>query len=192
MPHLPLRSHPYVRSSSVGWMQKWFRCFCQRRNVASRITCVVGRLRQCRMTPRMSVSRGRPEVNGAWSGRRRLPLNGRGAGFHTSRHSGFPSGRSIGSYMGTWVLSTTTLALLRRSRRSRHPYAAPRISLQCVCTRRRNRIEQLSTSPEYALGTVDLPPRAHTGMLTLAVTLETVKGQNAFRSSLTVNRVPVL
>src|SRR3974390_2348847 len=75
--------------------------------------------------------------------------------------------------------STTILAQLRTPRRSRHPYAAPRTSLQFVCTRRRNCIERLSPSPEYALGTVDLPSRpptktwpAHLGGL--AVTLAAI------------------
>src|SRR6516225_205564 len=57
---------------------------------------------------------------------------------------------------------TTILAQLRTPRRSRHPYAAPRTSLQSVCTRRRNCIERLSPSPEYALGTVDVPSRPPT------------------------------
>ena len=35
---------------------------------------------------------------------------------------------------------------LRRPCRPRHPYAVPRTSLQCVCTRRRNCIAQLSPS----------------------------------------------
>ncbi len=46
--------------------------------------------------------------------------------------------------------STTTLAQPRTPCRPRHPYAVPRTSLQCVCTRRRNCIEQLSPSPKYA------------------------------------------
>ena len=46
--------------------------------------------------------------------------------------------------------STTILARPRRPCRRRHPYAVPRTSVQCVCTRRRNCIEQLSPSPEYA------------------------------------------
>src|SRR6476660_3893464 len=55
--------------------------------------------------------------------------------------------------------STTTLAQPRRPCRPRHPYAVPRTSLQCVCTRRRNCIAQLSPSREYALRTVDFPAR---------------------------------
>ena len=47
----------------------------------------------------------------------------------------------------------------RRPCRPRHPYAVPRTSLQCVCTRRRNCIEQLSPSPEYAPGPVRFPPQ---------------------------------
>ena len=39
------------------------------------------------------------------------------------------------------------------------PYAAPSTSLQCVCTRRRNCIEQLSPSPKYAPGTAPFPAR---------------------------------
>ena len=40
----------------------------------------------------------------------------------------------------------TILGQLRRPCRPRHPYAAPRTSLRCVCTRRRNCIAQLSPS----------------------------------------------
>jgi hypothetical protein len=47
---------------------------------------------------------------------------------------------------------TTIRALLRKPCRLRHPYAVPRTSLQCVCTRRRNCIEQLSPSLEYPPG----------------------------------------
>jgi hypothetical protein len=47
----------------------------------------------------------------------------------------------------------TILAQPRRPCRPRHPYAVPRTSLQCVCTQRRNCIEQLSPPPEYAPGT---------------------------------------
>ncbi len=43
--------------------------------------------------------------------------------------------------------STTTLA---QPRRPRHPYAVPRTLFECVCTRRRNCIGQLSPSSEYA------------------------------------------
>jgi hypothetical protein len=57
---------------------------------------------------------------------------------------------------------TTILAQRRIPRRSRHPYAAPRTSLQSVCTRHRNCIERLSPFLEYALGTVDLPSRPPT------------------------------
>jgi hypothetical protein len=51
----------------------------------------------------------------------------------------------------------TILERLRRPCRPRHPYAVPRAFLQCVCTRRRNCIAQLSPSREYALRTVDFP-----------------------------------
>jgi hypothetical protein len=54
---------------------------------------------------------------------------------------------------------TTIRAQRRRLRRSRHPCAVPRTSLQCVCTRRRNCIEQLSPSPKYAPGTARFPAR---------------------------------
>jgi hypothetical protein len=54
---------------------------------------------------------------------------------------------------------TTILALRRRPCRPRHPFAAPRTSLQCVCTRRRNCIEQLSPSPKYAPGSARFPVR---------------------------------
>src|SRR6266566_7327252 len=57
--------------------------------------------------------------------------------------------------------STTILAQPRRPCRPRHPFAAPRTSLPCVCTRRRNCIEQLSPSPEYALRTVRFPVDNH-------------------------------
>jgi hypothetical protein len=46
--------------------------------------------------------------------------------------------------------STTTLAQPRRPCRPRHPYAVPRTLFECVCTRRRNCIGQLSPSSEYA------------------------------------------
>ena len=54
---------------------------------------------------------------------------------------------------------TTIRAQRRRLRRSRHPCAAPRTSLQCVCMWRRNCIEQLSPSPKYAPGTARFPAR---------------------------------
>jgi hypothetical protein len=53
----------------------------------------------------------------------------------------------------------TILEQLRRPCRPRHPYAVPRTSLQCVCTRRRNCIAQSSPCREYALRTVDFPAR---------------------------------
>jgi hypothetical protein len=49
-------------------------------------------------------------------------------------------------------LSTTTLAQPRRPCRARHPYAVPRTLFQCVCTRRRNCIGQLSPFAEYVPG----------------------------------------
>ena len=54
-------------------------------------------------------------------------------------------------------LPATIPAQLRTPCRSRHPYAAPRTSLQCVCTRRRNCIEQSSPLPKYAPGNAGLP-----------------------------------
>lgn len=54
-------------------------------------------------------------------------------------------------------LPATIPAQLRRPYRSRHPYAAPRTSLQCVCTRRRNCIEQLWPSERYAPALPDFP-----------------------------------
>src|SRR4029077_3270716 len=54
-------------------------------------------------------------------------------------------------------VAATILAQLRRPCRPRHPYAVPRTSLRCVCTRRRNCIAQLSPSREYAFRTVDFP-----------------------------------
>ncbi len=56
--------------------------------------------------------------------------------------------------------STTILAPPRRPCRPRHPYAGPRTFVQCVCTRRRNCIEQSSPSPEYAPQTVRFPASA--------------------------------
>jgi hypothetical protein len=56
--------------------------------------------------------------------------------------------------------STTTLAPPRRPCRPRHLYAVPRTSPQCVCTWRRNCIEQLSpSSPKYAPGIAHFPAR---------------------------------
>src|SRR6266699_5586920 len=46
--------------------------------------------------------------------------------------------------------STTTPAQPRRPCRPRHPYAVPRTLFQCVCTRRRNCIGQLSPFWKYA------------------------------------------
>src|SRR3977135_1691672 len=43
-----------------------------------------------------------------------------------------------------YALRTVDLEQLRRPCRPRHPYAVPRTSLQCDCTRRRNCIAQLS------------------------------------------------
>jgi hypothetical protein len=60
---------------------------------------------------------------------------------------------------GHGCFPATILAQPRRPCRPRHPYAVPRTSLQCVCTRRRNCIAQLSPSREYALRTVDFPAR---------------------------------
>src|SRR5258707_6434132 len=53
---------------------------------------------------------------------------------------------------------TTILAQLRRPCRPRHPYAVPRTSLQCVCTRRRNCIEQLSPFSEYVPAAPGIKP----------------------------------
>jgi hypothetical protein len=52
---------------------------------------------------------------------------------------------------------TTTLTQLRRPCRPRHPCAVPRTSLRCVCTRRRNCIEQSSPFLEYAPQLVGFP-----------------------------------
>ncbi|MGY2987944.1 hypothetical protein ACVI1K_005291 [Bradyrhizobium sp. USDA 4508] len=54
-------------------------------------------------------------------------------------------------------LPATIPAQLRRPCRSHHPYAAPRTSLRCVCTRRRNCSEQWSPSGKYALASPDFP-----------------------------------
>src|SRR5712664_3283165 len=53
--------------------------------------------------------------------------------------------------------STTTLAQPRRLCRPRHPYAVPKTLFQCVCTRRRNCIGQLSPFSKYAPGTAHFP-----------------------------------
>jgi len=58
---------------------------------------------------------------------------------------------------GRGRLPTTIPAQRRRPRRSRHLYAAPRTSLRCVCTGRRNCIEQSSPSQKYAPGTGHFP-----------------------------------
>src|SRR5260370_13197484 len=57
-------------------------------------------------------------------------------------------------------LSTTTLAQTRRLGRPRHLYAVPRTFLQCVCTRRRNCIGQLSPFWEYAPAARQINPNA--------------------------------
>jgi hypothetical protein len=54
---------------------------------------------------------------------------------------------------------TTPPAQLRRPCRPRHPYAVPRTYLQCVCTRHRNCIGQLSPFLEYAPRTANFPAR---------------------------------
>jgi hypothetical protein len=59
-------------------------------------------------------------------------------------------------------LSTTTLARPRRPCRARHPYAVPRTLFQCVCTRRRNCIGQLSPFSEYAPAIGRFPARRST------------------------------
>src|SRR5258705_4826337 len=57
-------------------------------------------------------------------------------------------------------LSTTTLAQPCRPCRPRHPYAVPRTLFQCVCTRRRNCIGQLSPSSEYVPAARQINPNA--------------------------------
>src|SRR5712692_474510 len=64
-------------------------------------------------------------------------------------------------------LSTTTLAQPRRPCRPRHPYAVPRTFLQCVCTRRRNCIGQLSPSSEYAPAARQINPNTSAIILRL-------------------------
>jgi len=71
--------------------------------------------------------------------------------------AGFPSGRLTSSNVATWVLPTKTLTPPRRLHRIRDLYAASRTSLQCVRTRRRNCIGQLSPFSEYALRPVRFP-----------------------------------
>jgi hypothetical protein len=61
-------------------------------------------------------------------------------------HAGFLSGRLISSNEETWVLFHHD-----------YPYAVPRTLFQCVCTRRRNCIGQLSPFSEYAPGTARFP-----------------------------------
>jgi hypothetical protein len=56
--------------------------------------------------------------------------------------------------------STTILAQPCRPCRPRHPCAVPRTFLQCVCTRRRNCIGQLSPFPEYAPAARQINPNA--------------------------------
>jgi hypothetical protein len=56
--------------------------------------------------------------------------------------------------------STTTLVQPRRPCRPRHPYAVPRTLFQCVCTRRRNCIGQLSPFWEYAPAARQINPNA--------------------------------
>ena len=63
--------------------------------------------------------------------------------------------------------STTTLAQLRRPCRPRHPYAVPRTLSQCVCTRRRNCIGQLSPSPEYVPAARQINPNTSAIVLRL-------------------------
>ena len=67
-------------------------------------------------------------------------------------------GRSISSYVGTWVLSDHDSNAAPQTVQTASP-TEPRTSLPCVCTRRRNCIEQLSPSREYALRTFDFPAR---------------------------------
>src|SRR5712691_4820926 len=63
--------------------------------------------------------------------------------------------------------STTTLAQPRRPCRPRHPYAVPRTFLQCVCTRRRNCVGQLSPSSEYAPAARQINPNTSAIILRL-------------------------
>ncbi len=64
-------------------------------------------------------------------------------------------------------LSTTTLAQPRRPCRPRHPYAVPRTLFQCVCTRRRNCIGQLSPSLEYVPAARQINPNTSAIILRL-------------------------
>jgi hypothetical protein len=64
---------------------------------------------------------------------------------------GFPSGRLTSSNVATWVLSNQdSLARPHRLFRMRDRCAVLRTLLQCVCTRRRNCIGQLSPFSEHA------------------------------------------
>jgi hypothetical protein len=63
--------------------------------------------------------------------------------------------------------STTTLAQPRRPCRPRHPYAVPRTLFECVCTRRRNCIGQLSPSSEYAPAARQINPNTSAIILRL-------------------------
>jgi len=63
--------------------------------------------------------------------------------------------------------STTTLAQPRRQCRPRHPYAVPRTLFECVCTRRRNCIGQLSPSSEYAPAASQINPNTSAIILRL-------------------------
>src|SRR6476646_8855500 len=64
-------------------------------------------------------------------------------------------------------LSTTTLAQPRTPCRPRHPYAVPRTLFQCVCTRRRNCIGQLSPFSEYAPAARQINPNTSAIILRL-------------------------
>src|SRR6476620_12666600 len=64
-------------------------------------------------------------------------------------------------------LPTPTLAQLSRPCIPCHPYAVPRTLFQCVCTRRRNCIGQLSPSSEYALAARQINPNTSAIILRL-------------------------
>ena len=103
-----------------------------------------------------------------WLGHRpnltRLTLNGHEDGICPSRQSFRLSVWTCNKFIyGNAVISDHDSSAAPQAGRSRHPYAAPRTSLQCVCNRRRNCIGRSSPSSEYALGTIrDFPHSAQT------------------------------
>src|ERR1700682_5451418 len=82
--------------------------------------------------------------------------------------------------------STTTLAQPRKPCRPRHPYAVPRILFQCVCTRRRNCIGQLSPFWEYAPAARHINPNASLPQGSVTASVERAK---AAREGLAIRQI---